>query len=227
MKQKSFFEHNYGGSVASQMIFQLWLNYGIAVPFTPCQVSFFCPLSPHLFLCSTLRPLFPRPQTILKQVFVHLMPFLAVFLSVHVRAHTPTHLQQSVPRWPTHTQGDGWVMTMDCFIIPPPTDWQGAYTELPFNRLKAERRKGTPPHTGTSSAFPSRVFQNKQAFTLIELQKVFATSRIAVIFFSVLSCSTSKDLSQTWRHDNPFPVISSDHHHRSDCPSWHSRDADQ
>lgn len=189
---------------------------------------FFCPLSPHLFLCSTLQTLSPRPQTILKQLFVHLMPFLARFLSVYVCARTPTHLQQSVPRWPSHSQGDGWVMTMDCFIIPPPADWQGAYTQVPFNRRKAEGNAATRGHI---FGVPVTYVSKQTRACPYRVEKVFAASRIAVFFFffspSVLSCDSSKDLSQTWRHNNPFPVINSDHHHWSDCPGWQSRDADQ
>lgn len=56
------------------------------------------------------------------------MPSLAAFL----HTHSLTHLQLSGPWRPVHTKGDGWVMTMDYFIIPPLTGWWGAYTRLPL-----------------------------------------------------------------------------------------------
>lgn len=80
----------------------------------------------------------PCPIPSSNRPFVELMPLLAAFL----HTHKLTHLQQSVPWWPAHTEGDGWVMTMDYFIIPPLTGWQGAYMALPFNKLNARRAKG-------------------------------------------------------------------------------------
>lgn len=80
----------------------------------------------------------PCPIPSSNKPFVQLMPLLAAFLYTHKL----THLQQSVPWWPAHTEGDGWVMTMDYFIIPPLTGWQGAYMVLPLTSWTQGGQKG-------------------------------------------------------------------------------------